>query len=96
MKKITLLTGLIAGVAMLFSQASLAMSDCGEIILGSAISLTGKYASNGVHAKNGYEYAISKIKEKEESQLVANAITSRSSITMTNPKATGVRHWPNG
>ncbi len=64
MKKITLLTGLIAGVAMLFSQASLAMSDCGEIILGSAISLTGKYASNGVHAKNGYEYAISKIKEK--------------------------------
>ena len=64
MKKITLLTGLIAGVAMLFSQASLAMSDCGEIIIGSAISLTGKYAANGVHAQNGYEYAISKIKEK--------------------------------
>ncbi len=64
MKKITLLTGLIAGVAMLFSQASLAASDCGDIIIGSAISLTGKYAANGVHAKNGYEYAISKIKEK--------------------------------
>jgi branched-chain amino acid transport system substrate-binding protein len=64
MKKITLLTGLIAGVAMLFSQASLAASDCGDIILGSAISLTGKYAANGVHAQNGYEYAISKIKEK--------------------------------
>ncbi|TDJ22009.1 MAG: amino acid ABC transporter substrate-binding protein [Gammaproteobacteria bacterium] len=64
MKKITLLTSLIAGVAMLFSQASLAASDCGEIIIGSAISLTGKYAANGVHAKNGYEYAISKIKEK--------------------------------
>jgi len=64
MKKITLLTGLIAGVAMLFSQASLAMSDCGDIIIGSAISLTGKYAANGVHAQNGYEYAISKIKEK--------------------------------
>ncbi len=64
MKKITLLAGLIAGVAMLFSQASLAASDCGDIILGSAISLTGKYAANGVHAQNGYEYAISKIKEK--------------------------------
>ncbi len=64
MKKITLLTGLIAGVAMLFSQASLAMSDCGEITIGSAISLTGKYATNGVHAQKGYEYAISKIKEK--------------------------------
>ena len=63
MKKLTLLTGLIAGVAMLFSQAGIA-ANCGEIILGSAISLTGKYAANGVHAQNGYEYAISKIKEK--------------------------------
>ncbi|MCZ6883549.1 MAG: amino acid ABC transporter substrate-binding protein [Gammaproteobacteria bacterium] len=63
MKKITLLTGLIAGVAMLFSQASLAMSDCGEIVLGSAISLTGKYATNGIHAQKGYEYGISVIKE---------------------------------
>ena len=63
MKKLTLLTGLIAGIAMLFSQASLAMSDCGEIVLGSAISLTGKYATNGVHAQKGYEYGISVIKE---------------------------------
>ena len=63
MKKLTLLTGLIAGVAMLFSQASLAMSDCGEIIIGSAISLTGKYATNGIHAQRGYEYANTKIKE---------------------------------
>ena len=62
MKKLTLLTGLIAGVAMLFSQASLAMSDCGEIIIGSAISLTGKYATNGIHAQRGYEYANTKIK----------------------------------
>ena len=63
MKKLTLLTGLLSAVAMLFSQASLAASDCGEITIGSAISLTGKYATNGVHAKNGYEYAITKIKE---------------------------------
>ena len=55
---------LMTGIAMLFSQASLAMSDCGEIVIGSAISLTGKYATNGVHAQRGYEYAISKIKEK--------------------------------
>jgi branched-chain amino acid transport system substrate-binding protein len=63
MKKLTLLTSLVAGIAMFFSQASLAMSHCGEIVIGSAISLTGKYATNGVHAKNGYEYAITKIKE---------------------------------
>ncbi|MCH8104252.1 MAG: amino acid ABC transporter substrate-binding protein [Proteobacteria bacterium] len=64
MKKLSILTVLLTGSAMLFSQASLATSDCGEIIIGSAISLTGKYAANGVHAKNGYEYAISVIKEK--------------------------------
>lgn len=63
MKKTTLLTGLLAGSALLISQASLAASDCGEIVIGSAISLTGKYATNGVHAQNGYEYAITKIKE---------------------------------
>jgi branched-chain amino acid transport system substrate-binding protein len=47
---------------LLFAQSSLA-ADCDEIVIGSAISLTGKYATNGVHAKNGYEYAITKIKE---------------------------------
>ncbi|MCP4430468.1 MAG: ABC transporter substrate-binding protein, partial [Gammaproteobacteria bacterium] len=62
MKKATLFTGLLAGSALLLSQSVLA-DDCGEIVLGSAISLTGKYATNGIHAKNGYEYAISKIKE---------------------------------
>ncbi|MDH3448622.1 MAG: amino acid ABC transporter substrate-binding protein, partial [Gammaproteobacteria bacterium] len=41
-----------------------AFAACGEIVLGSAISLTGKYATNGIHAKNGYEYAIQKIKDK--------------------------------
>ncbi len=62
MKKATLFTSLLAGGAILLSQSALAAS-CGEIVIGSAISLTGKYATNGIHAKNGYEYAISKIKE---------------------------------
>ena len=62
MKKLTTLTGLLAGAAMLFGQGAMAQ-DCEEIVLGSAISLTGKYATNGVHAKNGYEYAITKIAE---------------------------------
>lgn len=61
MKKLSVLSILMATVSLLFSQARLAM--CGEIHLGSAISLTGKYATNGIHAKNGYEYAIQKIKE---------------------------------
>lgn len=38
-------------------------ADCEKLVLGSAISLTGKYATNGIHAKNGYEFAIQKIDE---------------------------------
>ena len=48
----------------LFAYAPAAMAeDCETITLGAAISLTGKYATNGVHAKNGYEYAFQKIKD---------------------------------
>ena len=31
------------------------------IILGSAISLTGKYATNGLHAQRGYDFAVERI-----------------------------------
>jgi len=61
MKKLSMLSVLMVAVTLLFSQASLAA--CDEITIGSAISLTGKYATNGVHAQKGYEYAITKIKE---------------------------------
>ncbi len=63
MKNLSLLSFLIAAFSLGFSQASLADGHCEEIHLGSAISLTGKYATNGIHAKNGYEFAIQKIKE---------------------------------
>ncbi len=62
MKKLSLLSILMAACSLMVSPASLA-NTCGEIHLGSAISLTGKYATNGIHAKNGYEFAIQKIKE---------------------------------
>jgi len=61
MKKLSLLSLVMATFSLLFTQS--AMAACGEIHLGSAISLTGKYATNGVHAKNGYEYAIQVIKD---------------------------------
>lgn len=35
-----------------------------EIVLGAAVSLTGKYAQNGLNTKNGYDLAISKINER--------------------------------
>jgi len=34
------------------------------IVLGSALSLTGKYSTNGVHTQNGYELALDVINEK--------------------------------
>ncbi|MEO9900386.1 amino acid ABC transporter substrate-binding protein [Nisaea sp.] len=37
--------------------------DGDTIILGSAISLTGKYATNGIHAQNGYELGVKMIND---------------------------------
>lgn len=53
--------GALAG-SLLFTGQSQA-ADCEPLVLGSAISLTGKYATNGVHAQNGYEFAIQKLDE---------------------------------
>jgi len=60
-KTLKLMAG-FAALTMVSAGAATAM-DCESIILGSAISLTGKYATNGVHAQKGYEFAIQKIKE---------------------------------
>ena len=54
---------LLAGAAAGMLATGAAAAECEPLTLGSAISLTGKYATNGVHAKNGYEFAIQKIKE---------------------------------
>lgn len=53
--------GAFAGTLLFAGQSNAA--DCEDLVLGSAISLTGKYATNGVHAQNGYEFAIKKIDE---------------------------------
>lgn len=62
MKPHPALAGFLLAAAVLFSQPGHG-AECETITLGSAISLTGKYATNGIHAQNGYEYAISKISE---------------------------------
>ena len=54
------LLGLAASVMLLPGTV---LAACETITLGSAISLTGKYATNGMHTKNGYEFAIQKIKD---------------------------------
>ncbi|MEM1384241.1 MAG: amino acid ABC transporter substrate-binding protein [Pseudomonadota bacterium] len=45
------------------SPSTAEAAACETITLGAAISLTGKYATNGYHTQNGYEFAIKKIAE---------------------------------
>lgn len=63
MKIQSVISWLVTGFVMLFSVNPVMAEDCEELVLGAAISLTGKYATNGVHAMNGYDYAIQKIRE---------------------------------
>ncbi|MFK5980110.1 MAG: amino acid ABC transporter substrate-binding protein [Rhizobiaceae bacterium] len=62
MKKTLSFAGALTA-ALLATTGIAAAMECGEITLGSAISLTGKYSSAGIHAQHGYEFAILKIKE---------------------------------
>jgi branched-chain amino acid transport system substrate-binding protein len=52
-----------ASAAMMSTSSMAVAADCGEIVLGSAISFTGKYSTNGIHAKNGYDIGVEKINE---------------------------------
>jgi len=54
-----ILRGCALGTALVAAPLAAAAED--EIVLGSAISLTGKYSTNGLHAKNGYDFAVAKI-----------------------------------
>ncbi len=54
----------IGALGLLVAGAAQAKVEGDTIILGSAISLTGKYSTNGVHAKNGYELAVKRINEE--------------------------------
>ena len=52
----------LAGLSLAALPAS-AKVEGDTIILGSAISLTGKYSTNGIHAQNGYDLAVQRINE---------------------------------
>ena len=67
----------VATVAMAGLSAQASAMDCDEIHLGAAISLTGKYATNGIHAQNGYDFAIKKIKEKMGKKVAVESVCER-------------------
>ena len=51
----------VAALGLVLSGPARAKVEGDTIILGSAISLTGKYSTNGIHAKNGYDLAVERI-----------------------------------
>ena len=53
----------MTAISLLSANTAHAKVDGDTITLGSAISFTGKYSTNGIHAKNGYDLAIKKINE---------------------------------
>ena len=63
-KHLRAMTAALAGVAA-FGLATTANAkvEGDTIILGSAISLTGKYSTNGIHAQRGYDFAVNRINE---------------------------------
>ena len=50
-----------AALALAVTGPAQAKVEGDTIILGSAISLTGKYSTNGIHSKNGYDLAVERI-----------------------------------
>jgi branched-chain amino acid transport system substrate-binding protein len=52
-----------AAIALCIAGPAAAKIVGDKVIIGSAISLTGKYSTAGIHTKNGYDLAVKKINE---------------------------------
>ena len=53
----------ISAIALILTSTSISFAKVvgDKIVLGAAVSLTGKYSSNGVHTQNGYNMAVERI-----------------------------------
>ena len=60
---LTAVSASLAVAGLVFAGPAQAKVEGDTIILGSAISFTGKYSTNGIHAKNGYDLGVKKINE---------------------------------
>lgn len=58
-----LVCGLVLGAMLVFGAQAHA-EEPGTIRLGAAVSLTGKYSSNGAFTRNGYDLAVKRINEE--------------------------------
>ncbi|MDA0304798.1 MAG: amino acid ABC transporter substrate-binding protein [Proteobacteria bacterium] len=62
-KSLRALTFGVAAAGLLAAGPVNAKVEGDTIVLGSAISFTGKYSTNGIHAKNGYNLGVKRINE---------------------------------
>ena len=53
----------MAAVGLVLAGPAKAKVEGDTIILGSAISFTGKYSTNGIHASNGYNLGVKRVNE---------------------------------
>ena len=53
----------VSAIVLLLSTSAVSLAKVvgDKIVLGAAVSLTGKYSSNGVHTQNGYNMAVERI-----------------------------------
>ena len=81
---------LLSGLFLAFSPIAFAKVTGNTITLGSAISFTGKYSSNGIHASNGYNLGVKRVNEMGGVKVGERPTCLRSSIMMMNPLQHGV------
>ena len=81
-----------AGVVLVcaFAGQTHAKVEDDTVYLGAAISLTGKYSTNGAHTQRGYDLAIERINAAGGLQLMGKATSWPLPITTTNQHLRGV------
>ena len=57
------LLAFVAGALILAAGSSIAKVEGDTIVLGAAVSITGKYSTNGMNTKDGYDLAVKRINE---------------------------------
>ena len=63
MKIKNILITFVSATALILTSSTISLAKVvgDKIILGAAVSLTGKYSTNGEHTKNGYNFAVDRI-----------------------------------
>ena len=63
MKIKNILITFVSAIALILASSTISLAKVvgDKIILGAAVSLTGKYSTNGEHTKNGYNFAVERI-----------------------------------